>query len=312
MTHFRSTSQLPELIDQLQLEMPGAYEHYAQAPQDAHLNYQNVLQAVVLAMDHLQPYMSGRAENDMIAQFRDYAQRLLGLNLPHSPEEQFCHLYALRKWLFWVPSTVLKDGQYDYFTMVFLAHLYAMTLAVEPLFPDVASSLVSAVSLPPLEKLLHSFEELESNRRSSTASQNDIDKLLSLIMWPRQVAAAYQARRFDTTYGTSAVSRSPVGFDAFSSDLTQTSESWRVPQRSPAFRPQHGSSVSTSSTWSSSGSTYLDLPMLASNSPAVGRSYTTPNLPSMSTGYDPNEALYTESQFDYTTGWVYAPQSVWA
>lgn len=314
MADFRSGSRLPELIDQLQLELltATAYEQNVQVLQGMQLNYQNVLEAIVLALDHLQPYTDGRQEHNMIEQMRDYVQRLLGLQLPHTAEEQFCHLYALRKWLFWIPSTVLKDGRHDWLALIFVAHLYAVALAIEPLFPDVAGPMVSAISLPPLEQILRAFERFDQNRNASTAVSQEIDNMLSLIMWPRQVASAYRSRRYDLTFGNLALSRSPIGFDAFSSDLMQASATFNMSQPSPAFPPNHAHSLSTSSTWSSSsGNVYLDLPMLSSSLPSVGRSYTTPVLPSMSSGYNADEFLYEESNFDYNTGFVYSPPPVW-
>lgn len=307
MNNIGSTSQIPDMIEQIQLGSTAPYEQYPQAAQNTQAQYQDVLQAVVIAMNQLQGFASGRQENNMIVQFRDYAERLLAIPPPHTAEDQFCHLYALRKWIFWIPSTVLKGGQPDYLTLIFLAYLYAMSLAVEPLFPEVAGPLVAALSLQPLEKLMNAFEGLDQQYSSTPDTSN----ILSLIHWPRQVLASYKERKFQTTYGSSMMSRSPVGFDIFSSDLTQATETFSVPQRSPAFAPSHASSTSVSSAWSS-GSAYLDLPILGSNSPVVGRSYTTSSIPSMSSGYDPNEALFTESQFDYNTGFVYSPSTVWA
>lgn len=314
MADFKPDSRLPELIDQLQLELPTAtaYEQNDQVPQGMQLNYQNVLEAIVLALDHLQPYTDGRQEHSMIEQMRDYVQRLLGLQLPHTAEEQFCHLYALRKWLFWIPSTLLKDGRHDWLTLAFLAHLYAVSLAIEPLFPDVAGPMVSAISLPPLEQILTAFERFNQTRSASASASQEIDNMFSLIMWPRQVASAYRSRKFDLTFGNLALSRSPIGFDAFSSDLTQASATFNMSQPSPAFPPNHAHSLSTCSTWSSSsGTVYLDLPMLSSSFPSIGQSYATPVLPSMSSGYDTDVVLYEESNFDYNTGFVYSPPPVW-
>lgn len=317
MQGYRSTSGLPDILDQMQsdLSSPSEYSTLAQGPQDFQLNYQNVLQSVVLAWSHLQPFTVGRPEHGLIEQFQDYVQRLLAIQPAQSAEEQFSHLYALRKWLFWVPATILRDTPHDYLTLVFLAHLYAMALAFEPLFPDVAGPLISTISLTPLENLLSTVDELRQNPLNSNLSELDVRNILSLAIWPQQIAQADRTRRYGSIYGTSALIGSPTGFDTFSFDLDQAGQTFRLPQPSPAFTPQHESRQSISSTWSSgagsSGSAYLELPMLASNSPALSRSYPASDLPSMSTGFDPNEALFTESQFDYSVGFVHSPPPLW-
>lgn len=319
MINWRSQSKLQDLIDQLQIQLPstGGFDTYVQRSHDFQLNYQNVLQSIVLAMNHLQPYCAGRQEAVLIEQFHDYAQRLLGIQPANSPEEQFSHLYALRKWLFWIPSTMLSGSNHDYLTLVFLAHLYAMAVALHPLFPEVAGSLVSAISLAPLQKILVTFEELRQDPHASSASGVDFSTLFSLMLWPQQVVANYETRKLENSYSASLLSSSPVNFDTFSTDLSMATETFNIPQRSPAFAAQPGSRLSMSSSYSSnqgsSGSPFLELPILQSSSPAAaGRSFTTPNLPSMTSGYDANDPLFTESQFDYTAGgFVYSPPPLW-
>lgn len=318
MQDYRSTSALPEVIDQMQsdLSSPSGYSTFAQGPQDFQLNHQNVLQSVVLALSHLQPFTIGRTEHGLIEQFRDYVQRLLAIQPAQSAEEQFSHLYALRKWLFWIPASILRDTPHDYLTLVFLAHLYAMALAFEPLFPDVAGPLISAISLAPLESLLATIDELRQNPMNSNLSELDISNILSLAIWPQQIAQAYRTRKYQSTYASPALHGSPTAFDTFSFDLDQAGQTFRLPQPSPAFAPQPQESRMSISSWSSgagsSGSPFLELPMLASNSPPASRSYTTPSLPSMAAGYDPIESLFAESQFDYNTGFVHSPPPLWA
>lgn len=313
MQFMRGQSRLADLMDSLQVQSPLYHESHRQTsrPQNFQLNYQNVLQSIVLALSHLQAYTIGRQEHGLIEQFIDYAQRLLDIQAASAPEDQFSHLYALRKWLFWIPATILKGSEHDYLTLVFLSHLYAMALAVEPLFPDVAGSMVSAMSLPPLEKLLATFEELRTNPAGTGLADTDIQNIFSLMIWPQQVVTSYRSRQAESIYGTSIIAHSPIGLDDFSSDLMQATETFSIPQPSPAFAAQRSSRVSTSSSWSSGqgsvGSPYLELPTLASNPPRGRRDY---SVTSMSAGYDPNEALFMDTQFDYT-GFVHSPPPLW-
>src|ERR1700748_1284915 len=84
------------------------------------------LQNVPAALARLQPFLTHyEQENKWIDQLRGYVDRLKTSPSPQSAEEQFSQLYALRKWLFWVPVSLLSSRKGDIFMLLVLAHFYA-------------------------------------------------------------------------------------------------------------------------------------------------------------------------------------------
>jgi hypothetical protein len=83
-----------------------------------------------------------------VDQLLSYLQRLQATPPAQSPEEQFSQSYMMRKWLFWVPVSLLQRQGGKGPAMLTLAHFYATALTLEPLFPDLGASFCSALALP--------------------------------------------------------------------------------------------------------------------------------------------------------------------
>lgn len=162
---------------------------------EARRDHINTLADIHTSLQRMQPYLS-RTDQDTkwVDQLKGYLDRLRASNQPQSPEEQFNQLYALRKWLFWVPISLLAakrgDVSGDINVLVILAHFYAIALALEPLFPDVASVLVADLSLRPLEdivQVVRSYQDARYDARIQTMS--------FLIQLPMDLVSSYKARR---------------------------------------------------------------------------------------------------------------------
>jgi hypothetical protein len=104
--------------------------------QDARREHLNALIDIHASLQRLQPYLNRNdQETKWVDQLKGYLDRLRVSNDPQTPEEQFNQLYALRKWLFWVPISLLAAKRGDVNVLVVLAHFYATALALEPMFP---------------------------------------------------------------------------------------------------------------------------------------------------------------------------------
>lgn len=302
------------MIEQLQTELffSGVLRAYTAQSQDFQLNYENKLQEVTLQLSNLKPYLGDRREAHDLDQLADYVSRLANIAPASTPEEQFNHLYALRKWLFWIPATILKNPQHDSFSLVFVAYLYAMALSFEPLFPDVAGTLISAISTEPLENILRYFGEAAPE--SFATLPTGLSNIVSLLEWPRREHQAFKSRRSQTQY--SQVDPLFVSYNAYNTDFSPASRMFNGPQPSPAFAATPGSRMSFSSSYSSTsgsrGSNFLELPSgptLPSNSPIMERTYTNTSISSASPSkYEPRDVFYTESPFDFSpAGFVQSP-----
>ncbi|KAK6432787.1 hypothetical protein LTR95_011039, partial [Oleoguttula sp. CCFEE 5521] len=114
-----------------------------------------LLQEITQALDLLRIFLAGHElETHWVAQLQDYVQRLQACEPARTPEEQFSHMYMLRKWLNWVPVSLLRRPGGKGPAMLTLAHFYATALTLEPLFPDLGASFCSATALQPLEAII--------------------------------------------------------------------------------------------------------------------------------------------------------------
>lgn len=202
----------------------------------ARTEHLNTLADMHASLQRLQPYLSRNdQESKWVDQLKGYLDRLRVSPQPQTPEEQFNQLYALRKWLFWVPISLLAAKRSDVNVLVVLAHFYATSLALEPMFPDVASVFVSDLSLRPLEEivtLVQSFQDTRYDSRIQTMSY--------LVQFPVDTISSYKARR---EWTRQQVSISPVqqpgyALESINLDLeNQIAQHAYGQSLSPAFAP---------------------------------------------------------------------------
>ena len=149
-----------------------------------------ILHRTLQGLQRAQMALAGHEQElHWLNQLMTYVQRLQSMNPAQTAEEQFSQLYYLRKWLFWVPTTLLQRQGGQGPAMLSLAHFYATALLLDPLFPDLGSSFCSALALPPLEAII----SVTSGMQSDTSS--DIG---SLMQFPQQAALAYRTRAIQT------------------------------------------------------------------------------------------------------------------
>ena len=209
-----------------------------------------ILFNVTKALQRLQVALSNQdVELGWINQLLAYVQRLQSLNSAGTPEEQFGQLYYLRKWLFWVPVSLLQQQGGQASAMLTLSHFYATAIALEPLFPDLGSSFCGAIALPQLEAIINTIDVMQSQRAMNTASM----EITNLLHFPRQSAINYRARA--TQIVQASLQQSAPSFNPMEG-------SWAYPSIgniSPAFAPSTPH-YTTSQSSSSGQSPWLEVP----------------------------------------------------
>lgn len=109
---------------------PANLSTYQVTP-EARDQHMRTVQHVYQALQRLQPYLAeNEAEKKWLEQSLGYVDRLRTTNPAQTAEEQFGQLYVLRKWMFWVPITLLSARKGDVFMLVVLAHFYAVAKAI--------------------------------------------------------------------------------------------------------------------------------------------------------------------------------------
>lgn len=78
-----------------------------------------------------------------------------------TPEEQYRHMYPLRCWLIWFPESFVSLTQGDIWVLIMLAHFYALTLAVIPIFPVVNTRMFINARIESISSILNNIRETQ-------------------------------------------------------------------------------------------------------------------------------------------------------
>lgn len=295
--------------------------------QEARTQQLNTLADIHNSLQRMQPYLSRNdQETKWVDQLKGYLDRLRATNQAQSPEEQFNQLYALRKWLFWVPISLLSAKRGDVNVLCVLAHFYATALALEPMFPDVASVLVSDLSLLPLEEIVTVVQGYQDPRYDSR-----IQTMSYLIQYPIDMVSSYKTRREWTRQHITAVSpvtQPSYALESINLDLenqiAQYSNYGQAHSLSPAFAPSPLGFLPPGMS-STPASPFLDIPRTSAD--AYGSStYAASSYPSSSYASSnyasplgspantllppyaaPSDHTYNYGMSGYTSGFVATP-----
>ncbi|KAF1998356.1 hypothetical protein P154DRAFT_439388 [Amniculicola lignicola CBS 123094] len=204
--------------------------------QEAHREHLNIIADINGSLQRLQPYLNRQdQEGKWVDQLRGFMDRLRVSSPPQTSEEQFAQLYALRKWLFWVPISLLAAKRGDATVLVVLAHFYAAALALEPLFPDVGAVFCANLSLQPLQEItqiVQSYQDERYDQRTQAVSY--------LIQYPSDVATAFKTRRDwirQQAGEASPVQHPSYGLETLNVDIGHLAQYSYPPSLSPAFAP---------------------------------------------------------------------------
>ncbi|KAF2461891.1 hypothetical protein BDY21DRAFT_277177 [Lineolata rhizophorae] len=209
-----------------------------QITEDARREHLSVLSQIRSSLSHLQPYLSRHdQESKWVEQLKTYMERLRSANAPRSPEEQFSQLYSFRKWLFWVPISLLSSRKGDMMALVVLAYFYATALALEPIFADVGAPFCSNMALAPLEEIIRIINSFQT----SSSYDQVTHAALMMMDFPRDTASSYRTQRQwsqQQTEDVPAIQGSPYGLDSLNFDLESQMSDYSYGQSlSPAFAP---------------------------------------------------------------------------
>ena len=276
--------------------------------QDARREHLNALTDIHASLQRLQPYLSRNdQETKWVDQLKGYLDRLRASSQPQTPEEQFNQLYALRKWLFWVPISLLAAKHGDVNVLVVLAHFYATALALEPMFPDVASVFVADLSLRPLEDIIQIVQAYQDPRFDSS-----IQTMSYLVQFPVDMVSSYKTRREwarQQITNVSPIQQPSYALDTINLDLENQIAQYSYGQSlSPAFAPSPLTFLPPGMS-STPTSPYLEVPRTTVD--AYGTtSYATPLgspaavLPPYSA---PQEHAFSFGMSGYPSGFVATP-----
>lgn len=254
-----------------------------------------ILSNTTQALQQLQQMLAGHeAESYWIGQLLQYLQRLQSSQPAISPDEQFSHLYLLRKWLFWVPVLLLQRQGGQGPAMLTLAHFYATALAVAHLYPDLGSAFCARIALVPLETIINVTEAMQSQRAMDQQSM----EIAAFMQFPQQTVLSFRNRMMmETQQGR--IKQEPAITGVSPETFNYTS----IGNLSPAFAPSplHSTAVQPArpAQAQTSHASYLEVPTTQS-----GFSYGTQSWGAMPSPGFPPQAYTTQDEqlYGYSLG----------
>jgi hypothetical protein len=324
MQTWRSESALADLINQHGIAPTQTFANESNlVSAESRQEHLGILQRIQSALQRLQPYLvSCEQESRWIDQLSGYIQRLRTSNPPQTSEEQFTQLYALRKWLFWVPVTLLSSRKGDIFTLLVLSHFYSVALALEPVFSHIGGPFLANIALPPLEELIRIINTVQASSNFTSMTQ-----AAALMMeFPRETLTKYQSqkdwsqqRHQQQAESPQSLQQHPYGLETLNLELGNHIAEFGYNQSlSPAFAPSPlHPSPSSILPGTAPRSPYLEVPrpgveMFGYSS--TGSSYSTPlaSPAVQQTAFKQEEetSFSFNMPFGYSAGFV-APAAVW-
>jgi len=258
------------------------------SPQDRYYILQNVLSA----LQQMRPFVTTRPlEASWIDQLIDYVQRLQASEPAVTPEEQFNHIYVLRKWVTWVPVEILEKGPVDTLSLAVIAHFYGTIFALQPLFPDIATRFSALWILRPFQEVLRRVTTLQAQGMIHP------QEVQTLFGFPQHALDQFRERNPWSRQSMQNVLEQPSPFSVESSLYPGQGN------LSPAFTPAamymtpRGSYSSSNATRRSS---YLEVPTPQMSNDAHGFTYNTSQWGALpSPGFPSHEYTSEADSFDF-------------
>ncbi|KAK8245227.1 hypothetical protein HDK77DRAFT_376253 [Phyllosticta capitalensis] len=267
---------------------------------DARREHLATLQLVHANIERLQPYLVNyEQESKWLDQLKGYIERLRVSNPPQTPEDQFQQLYALRKWLFWVPISLLSARSGDVNVLLVLSFFYAVAVAIEPVFSDIGASFCADNALIPLEEIVRCIDALQAGHGYA----HNMQTVAFLMDFPRETASNYRTRReWNRQHNVDLhLEQNPYGLETLNLDLeNQIAEYGYGQSLSPAFAasPLHVQTPVHVQTpggiMSEARSPYLEVPRSAVDYVRPASAYSSPlNSPAAtSLGYGHDDSVF--------------------
>jgi hypothetical protein len=149
------------------------------------------LQYIYDALRGVELYAAGRPEEITLVRKLMAFVQTVERHLPiRDPATRFYLLEPTRAMLFWYPAKFCREARSDPVTMVVLAHLYAISLTVQPVFAGQGAAHFRGRSVGPIEDI---YTELVDRHREAGRTMETFVPL-SLMHFPMQSVSLFRSR----------------------------------------------------------------------------------------------------------------------
>ncbi|KAI9731123.1 MAG: hypothetical protein M1818_007981 [Claussenomyces sp. TS43310] len=191
MKPYKQNSLLLEYIDEENVftMSPNALQqpfHYHSVQDEA-----AALTYIYETLERLEDYTQGRRRETEIVQhlksFVANVQRHIPID---DPRMRFYLLEPTRSMLYWLPTQLFEEARTDPVVMVVLAHLYAISLTVQPVFAGPGAAHFRGLSITPIEDI---YQRL-MDHHNANGKTLETYRPLSLMHFPMQSVALFRSR----------------------------------------------------------------------------------------------------------------------
>lgn len=138
-----------------------------------------------------QKRVSHNAEHSQrLGELIDFVQQFRKDFPTQTSEQAFERIQILRQWLFWLPPSLLRNGESELNALSVLSHFFAVALALERFFPDLGGSYLGAPSVGTIEE---SYRIIAAHTATDPFNA-DIRLAITLMDLPRHCVARYRSR----------------------------------------------------------------------------------------------------------------------
>lgn len=141
-----------------------------------------------------------RTSHKRVSHSLEYSQRLGELidftqkfrdNFPNQTLEQsFESIQTLRRWLFWLPPSMLRNGESDISVLPVLAQFFAIGICLDRFFPELGGAYLGALSIGPVEDICR----IMAAHNAADPFNTELPLALSLMELPRGMISRYRSR----------------------------------------------------------------------------------------------------------------------
>ncbi|KAJ5682814.1 hypothetical protein N7462_005979 [Penicillium macrosclerotiorum] len=120
---------------------------------------------------------------DFVQQFRTDFPTL-------TSEQAFDRIQILRQWLFWLPPSLLRNGEPELNALAVLAQFFAVGMTLDRFYPDMGGAYLGALSIGPIEEM---YRILAAHNATDPFSA-ELRLAISLMDLPRHAVSQYRNR----------------------------------------------------------------------------------------------------------------------
>lgn len=164
---------------------PGASEY--QPLDEEMVQLDQTIQALKLT----QKRVSHNPEHSQrLGELLDFVQKFREDLPTQTPEQSFERSIILRRWLFWLPPSMLRGGDSEITALAIISQFFAVGITLDRFFPKMGGAYLGSLSVGPIEEM---YRIVVAHSATDPFSA-DLRLAPTLMDFPRRVVAQYRSR----------------------------------------------------------------------------------------------------------------------